>query len=74
MKYKIRLETQTDILNFVNIASQMRGNVFLTDGEHFKLNAKSLLGVMYSAAEWENIFVEAEEECFIEFKNFIDLD
>ena len=74
MKYRIRLETQSDILAFVNIASQMHGKVYLTDGYDFRLNAKSLMGVMYSAAEWEHIYVEAEEECFVEFKQFIDLD
>lgn len=73
MKYRIRLETQSDIIAFVSIASKMHGKVFLTNGDDFKLNAKSLMGVMYSAAEWDTIFVEAEEECFIEFKQFIDL-
>ena len=46
MKYKIRLDTLTDVNNFVKIAAAYPGKITLTDGENFTVNGKSLLGAM----------------------------
>ena len=54
MKYKIRLETMSDVNKFVKIAAAYPGKILLTDGENFTVNGKSLLGAMYTV-EWDQI-------------------
>ena len=36
MKYRIRLDTMSDVNKFVKIATAYPGKIMLTDGENFK--------------------------------------
>ncbi len=60
-RMRIRLDTQTDVANFVNIANQIRGNVFLVDNTFNKVNGKSLMGCLYSL-EFNDLYVVLEDE------------
>jgi phosphotransferase system HPr-like phosphotransfer protein len=53
MRQRIRLDTVTDIANFVLIASQVRSDVYLTNDNGLKVNGKSFLGVAH-AHEFDN--------------------
>ena len=71
MKYKIRLETLSDVNKFVKVASRYPGKIILTDGENFSVNGKSLLGAMYTV-EWDQIYCESENEIYHLIKDFVD--
>ena len=70
MKNKIRLEKMSDVTEFVKIATAAQGDVYLTDKRNFKVNGKSLLGVMYSL-EFEEIWVESETDIYSQISKFI---
>ena len=48
MKVKINLDTLKDVQDFVNITSNLQGKITVTDGEGLVVNAKSLMGMLYS--------------------------
>ncbi len=68
--YKIELVTTSDILEFTRIASKCQGNITLVNGRH-RLNAKSFLGVTLAKVSWNEMYVEAEFDCYFEFEKFI---
>lgn len=70
MKNQIRLDTMCDVNEFVRIATQVKGDVYLTDKRNFKVNGKSLLGVMYSL-EFDEIWVESDEDFYSQINKFI---
>ena len=70
MKNQIRLDTMSDVNEFVQIACKVSGEVHLTDSRNFKVNGKSLLGVMYSL-EFNEIWVESDEDFYSQIEKFI---
>ena len=70
MKVQIRLDTLRDVQNFVNIATRMRSNVYITDNAGLKVSAKSLLGALY-AMEFEELWCESEEDIYRNIQDFI---
>lgn len=69
-KNKIRLDTFTDVQQFINITSHLEGKIVLTDGKHFSVNARSVLGALYSL-EWEELYVESEYDIYTEIQKFV---
>ena len=45
-RYKVEIDTLADVREFVNIATTCKGQLLLESGDNFKVNAKSLLGVI----------------------------
>jgi hypothetical protein len=70
MKVQIRLDTMRDVQDFVNIATRMHGNVYITDNAGLKVSAKSLLGALY-AMEFEELWCEADEDIYRNIEDFI---
>lgn len=70
MRYRIRLDTMSDVNKFVKIASKNAGKIMLSDGENFTVSGKSLLGAMYTM-EWDQVFCESENEIYHLIKDFI---
>ena len=73
MKARIRLETITDIGNFVvavETATSKDDKVYVTDGDRMCVNAKSFLGLVH-AREFNKIFVESEKDIYRTIKAFI---
>ena len=70
MRAKIRLDTGRDAQRFVAIATKSKGKVYITDGDHLKVSAKSLLGALY-AMEFDNLWCEAEEDIYHAIEEFI---
>lgn len=60
-KVKVNLVTQEDIKEFVNIADTIDGPVNLIDSEGHCVNAKSILGCLYSV-EFTDTFVTSDNE------------
>ena len=61
MKVKIRLDTMSDIKDFVSIVSTITDKVCLEDDDNHRVSAKSLMGVLYSF-EWDNIYCYCDKD------------
>lgn len=70
MKIKVRLDTVTDIANFVLIASQVKSDVYLTNNKGLKVSGKSFLGVAH-AQEFDELWCECERDIYSLIKDFI---
>ena len=73
MKARIRLETITDIGNFVvavETATSVTDKVYVTDGDRMCVNAKSFLGLIH-AREFSKIYVESEKDIYTKIREFI---
>lgn len=64
MKYrrKIYLETESDVLDFVSFANSVDCKIVVTDGEGMRVNAKSMLGMLYAMTFTE---MWCESDCYI---------
>lgn len=71
MRLKIRLDTDSDAVKLVGIASKLKENITLTDGNGLCVSAKSLLGTMYVRFEFNEIWLETENEHYFDFKDFM---
>ena len=71
MKLKIRLDTDSDAVKLVGITSKLNENITLTDGNGLCVSAKSLLGTMYVRFEFNEIWLETENEHYFAFKDFV---
>ena len=71
MKSKIRLETQSDILKLVGIATSIGTPVYLTDNNDIRVSAKSMLGTTYAKFEFSEIWLECDGEHYFAFRDFI---
>lgn len=70
MKLKIRLDTDSSAVKLVELASQLNEKATLTDGNGMVVAAKSLLGTMYAKFEFNEIWLETENEHYFMFKDF----
>jgi hypothetical protein len=63
-KVRVVIDTQSDVVEFVNIANSFPDNVsvYLEDGTGFRADAKSLMGVMYGRFEFKELWVLSEHE------------
>lgn len=61
-KLQIRLDTQSDVSEFVGLANSISYSVYLEDGTGFRADGKSLLGVMYSMLEFKRLYVISDYE------------
>lgn len=66
---KIELVTTSDIMGFVNIATNESGYVRLVDGNGFCVNGKSLLGAM-ATVEWNSLYCESEDDIYSKIQKF----
>ena len=66
MRMKINLDTQSDVLEFCKIVSNVDGEVRIVGmdgGQEVSVNAKSLLGLLYSQT-WNDIWCESEKDIY----------
>lgn len=70
MRYRIRLDTMSDVNKFVKLATAHKGKIMLSDGDEFSVSGKSLLGAMYTM-EWDQVFCESDTEIYRLIKDFI---
>ena len=56
-RMKIELVTQSDVLDFMNIASEAKGEVYVENGTGvLRISAKSILGVKMASVEWDDLY------------------
>ena len=69
MKVKIRLDTVSDIANFVLAVSEVRADVYITSGR-ICISGKSFLGLAH-AREFDEIWCECEEDIYNKIRQFV---
>ena len=69
MRVKIELETMSDVSEFVTIVTKIAEPVHLVS-EHFRVNAKSLLGALYTM-EWDDVWCECERDIYTKIEKFV---
>lgn len=73
-KQKIILDTTQDAIDFSHIVSKLPDSVhvYVTDNNGLKVNAKSLIGMLYSL-EFEELWCESDADIYTQISKFIDL-
>lgn len=71
MKYKIILDTVSDVNTFVkNVTTETNATVTVTDNRGLRVNAKSLMGMLY-ALEFDELWCESDTEIYEKIKEFV---
>lgn len=72
MRAKIRIDTVSDVNKFVNITSNLKQPITITDGNGLRVNAKSVIGVLH-ALEFDNLVCETENDndIYMAIKEFV---
>ena len=70
MKVRIRLDTATDIANFVLATSRVKEDVYVTDGNRLCINGKSFLGLAH-AAEFTHLWCECDKDIYSVIEPFV---
>lgn len=66
MRLKINLETQSDVLEFCKIVSEVDGEVRIVghdNGQECSINGKSLLGLLYCTT-WNDLWCVSENDIY----------
>lgn len=71
MKVKINLDTNTAAIRLVELAEALNENVYLTDGANMRVTAKSLLFALCVRFDFNEIWLETENDHYFLFKDFI---
>ena len=70
-KYKIVLDTVSDVTNFVkNVSIARDATVTVTDGNGLRVNAKSIIGMLY-ALEFDELWCESDTEIYEKIKDYV---
>ena len=73
LKYrmKIRIDTDNDVAKIVSIATKFDKDtrIEIVDGEGMRVNARSILGMLY-AMTFEEIWLESDKDVYNEFFDF----
>lgn len=69
-KYRISLETMSDVQDFVKIAEMYpRDSLRIKDEAGHEVSAQSILGVLYSL-EWSNMYLYSKDDSENVYDNF----
>lgn len=70
MKVKVRLDTATDIANFVLVTSKIKEQVYVTDGNRLCIDGKSFLGLAH-ATEFAELWCECDKDIYTLIEPFV---
>lgn len=70
MRVKIRLDTTTDIANFVLATSKVKEKVYVTDGGRLCIDGKSFLGLAH-ACEFDELWCECDRDIYSNIVPFV---
>ena len=70
MKVKIRLDTTSDLANFVLRVNNIKEDVYVTNGNKLCINGKSFLGLAH-AAEFDELWCECEKDIYDAISDFV---
>lgn len=70
MKLKINIDTASAVMRLVHLAENIAEPVYLTDGKEMRISAKSLLGATYAQFDFNEVWLETENDHYLLFKDF----
>lgn len=70
MKVRVRLDTATDIANFVLVTSKIKEKVYVTDGNRLCIDGKSFLGLAH-ATEFAELWCECDKDIYTLIEPFV---
>lgn len=70
MKVRIRLDTTSDIANFVLAVSKVKEKVYVTDGHRLCIDGKSFLGIAH-ATEFDELWCECDRDIYTLIEPFV---
>lgn len=70
MRVRIRLDTTTDVANFVLATSKIKEKIYVTDGNKLCINGKSFLGLAH-AREFTELWCECEKDIYTIIEPFV---
>ena len=73
MKVKIRLDTGADAIKFSNIASSLAADIYVFDNNRLRVNAKSVLGMLYTL-EFEELWCESNKDIYSHIEEFVVIE
>lgn len=71
MRLKINIDTHSAAAALVALAESIKEDVFLTDGARMRVSAKSLLGTLCAKFDFNEIWLETENDHYYLFKDFV---
>ena len=71
MKVKINIDTASAAARLVNLAESLEEKVYLTDGADMRVTAKSLLFAMCVRFDFNEVWLETENDHYHLFREFI---
>lgn len=71
MKYRDRiyLETESDVVEFISRITPFECQIVITDGEGMRVNAKSMLGMLY-AMTFSEMWCECDKNIYTYIRDF----
>ena len=69
MKFRVQLETLSDVKRFIDKSEKLDAKIFLSDDSGLKVSAKSLMGVIYTL-EFSQIWLESDKDVYSIFAEF----
>lgn len=72
MKAQIRLDTKESAIRLAAIAEKLDGKITITDAAGLRVNAKSVIGVLYSM-EFSELWIESENDIYSHISEFVVL-
>ena len=73
MKVKFRLDTGADAIKFSNIASRLAADVYVFDNNGLRVNAKSVLGMLYTL-EFDELWCESNKDIYSHIEEFVVIE
>lgn len=73
MRVKINLDTTNDAIKLSKITEKLEGNITITDGNGLKVNAKSVMGALYSL-EFSELWLESDNDIYHHIADFIRVE
>lgn len=70
MKVRIRLDTASEIANFVLATNSVKEAVYVTDDGRLCIDGKSFLGLAH-AKEFSVLYCECERDIYTKIKDFV---
>lgn len=68
-RYKIRLDTQREVMEFINIISELPYDIYVTDG-YSRVSPKSVIFAL-AVFQWKNLSVESNADIYTKIEKFI---
>lgn len=74
MRNKIRLDTSSDVRDFIKVVDDIPSDVKITVSDatgDYTVNGRSFLGLLYASAEFPELWVESNYDIYNKIVNFI---